>query len=245
MLSRKLTKRILSIAGATIILGTFLAKDWRKDKLKELADSINTAENTYIIRMSNSKIYAEIKDVMSELTGFEDEYDKDHHRDSNNSRSTPGAINWGKALVLLRGLVRDNDELVDAVAKLAEKLHSNAHRDELKKLVADNDTLRSQLDEVDRLEDSFANDDRDHSSVLNQHVMSLGQGFDSIETRTNTLVKTILDDSEAERRNDERKYEYWKNIYYALFATGWIISMAGILIGRDEERTVVEELAEG
>ena len=48
-------KRVISIVGATIIFATFLVNDAKRNHLKELADSIEAAENTFIIHADNRR----------------------------------------------------------------------------------------------------------------------------------------------------------------------------------------------
>jgi hypothetical protein len=63
-------KLLISLLGAVIVFGTFLARDTRRDKLKDLVDSIESAENAYLIRMGNRQMYEEIKRFESEFADF-------------------------------------------------------------------------------------------------------------------------------------------------------------------------------
>src|SRR5450432_3418599 len=63
-------RRCLSAGGATIIFVTFLAKDAARDKLKSLIDSIDAAENSFIIRAEQRKAFGELKSFEDDFADF-------------------------------------------------------------------------------------------------------------------------------------------------------------------------------
>src|SRR5882762_5149423 len=63
-------KTLASLLGAFIIFWTFVAKDMRRDKLKDLADSIDSAENAYIIRMDHRKMEEKLRAFTMDFAEF-------------------------------------------------------------------------------------------------------------------------------------------------------------------------------
>ncbi len=61
MWTRKRTKHTLPVLGATIILGTFIAKDARKDKLRELSGALESTRNFYNIQVAELRTLEELK----------------------------------------------------------------------------------------------------------------------------------------------------------------------------------------
>ncbi len=58
--SLKRHHRTISVIGAFIVFGTFLAKDIKRDHLKDLGDAIDSAENAYVVRLDNRRTLSEI-----------------------------------------------------------------------------------------------------------------------------------------------------------------------------------------
>jgi hypothetical protein len=54
-------KRLVAVAGATIIFLTFLVNDAKRENMKELVDSIETAENAFQIQTDSRRTYLEIR----------------------------------------------------------------------------------------------------------------------------------------------------------------------------------------
>jgi hypothetical protein len=68
--------------------------------------------------------------------------------------------------------------------------------------------------------------------------------MDRVSSGTDHLNRVILDDAKREHQSDERMYLVWTQWFYALYLVGWLITMAGILIGGDKEENPIENLAD-
>lgn len=136
-ISLRRLKKVLSVVGATVLLGTFLAKETRKDKLKELADSIDAGENNYIIREQNRTMFAELKRFEAEFVEFR----KDPTRPkpdlsgfgagSGGGWVDPGEVD-SEMLNSIADRRRENQEILDNVIQLANKLSTPSGSDQLK-----------------------------------------------------------------------------------------------------------------
>jgi hypothetical protein len=256
MMSRKLTKKILSVAGATILLGTFIAKDARKDKLKELVDSIDNAESVFIIRNQNRSTQTGIKK-------FEEFVEESFKKLDPNRANKPQDLTMlekspltGRIspLLIAIDISENSSEVLDNISRLADKLPQGSIPDQatLPRIKREADDLEAQVKHLESEEDRFigvsttsferAKDEEDH--LNNQARLLSGKAFE-IEDQVYDLDQTVLKKSEVVRLEEKHRYEEWEKTYYALYGLGWVISMAGILIGGEEEKSVIEELEEG
>jgi hypothetical protein len=124
-ITRRQLKKLLSVVGATVLLGTFLAKETRKDRLKELADSIDVGENSYVIREQNRTMFRELKRFEAEFVEFRKHPTRPEPDLSGFSGSSgggwvfPGEID-SEMLDSIADRWRENQEILDNVIQLAK-----------------------------------------------------------------------------------------------------------------------------
>jgi hypothetical protein len=71
MKSRGKWKRLaISCVGVFIVFASFIVKDVQRDTYKDLLDSIDSAENAFLIRMEDRKLFNEIKGFEAEFEEF-------------------------------------------------------------------------------------------------------------------------------------------------------------------------------
>ena len=261
MILRKHLKKLLSIFGATVILSTFVAKDAGKDKLKELVDSIDTAENAYIMRGENRRNFSEIKRFEAEFEEFRENPTKPKVAMSGGfgggssgsySLADPGEIDW-ETLVSTSTDRADNDELLDNISRLEKKLDdsSGSHDMELAAINDNNDKLKKELEHLVDVARGFEGIKTQvtrparyvESERINSAIYDLPEKMDSIFTGTVKLSKRILDDAERGRKSDEHRFILWTRGYYFLYVVGWITGVIGIAIG-EEKNNVIEAIAD-
>jgi hypothetical protein len=258
-ITRKQLKKLLSIVGATVLLGTFMAKETRKNKLKELADSIDTGENSYVIREQNRTMFAEFKRFEAEFVEF-----RKHPTTPKPDLSGfgvgrgggwvgPGEVDW-EILNSIADHWRENQEILDNVIQLANKLStpSGSDRLELRPINDDNEHIKTELasligerDFVQRIAPKLKQEELvEKADSLNNRIYALLHVMDRVSSGTDHLNRIILDDAEREHQSDERMYLIWTQWFYALYLVGWLITIAGILIGEDKEDNPIESLAD-
>ncbi len=234
------TQKLVSILGATIILGTFVVKEARKDKLKDLIDSVDAAENAYMIRIDDRKNYMALQQLSDVVKDFRAHPTKPVSMSEvgggSSSFEEPTEIDMG----LFESMAEQelsNRELIDTVARLARKLPESRS------------TLR--LDTIYGMDSSFWNDRQNaltranglratppkyvgqKGSVIDemQRLLSMvGTVADDVETES----RKIISDAEEERSADEARYKCWTTIFYFLYGLGWLISVLGIFMGGTE-----------
>jgi hypothetical protein len=242
-------KQLLSLLGATIILVTFIAKDARKDRLKELGDSIQNAENAYLIRASERRAYQELRDFE---TGFWDSWEGIHGKPTIVSDHD---IHY-RLLTLAMNSADETKSRLDELDRLNNKLPNGgkaqlvtAIRKECADILQSGTQLMGEIDKAQgrgssvpsptaaKLSTSFVDES-------NKRISHLYDKSDSVDGETDKANTEIWRLAENDLRTVEQRYEYWNYIYYVLYAVGWIITLLGTLIGQPEEKSVLEQLEE-
>jgi hypothetical protein len=258
-ITRKQLKKLLSVVGATVLLGTFLAKETRKDKLKELADSIDAGENSYIIREQNRTMFAELKRFEAEFVEFRKHPTRPKPDLSGFGGGSgggwvgPGEVD-SEVLNSIADHWRENQEILGNVVQLANKLSTPSGSDllDLGPINADNEHLKTELvsitgenDFLRKIAPKLAHEELvEKADSLNKQIYALFDVMDRVNSGTDHLNRIILDDAEREHRSDERMYLVWTQRFYALYLVGWLITVAGILIGEDKEDNQIESLVD-
>jgi hypothetical protein len=247
--TRKDIKMMLSITGATMLLGTFIVKDVREDKAKELVASINTAENVFISRTAERRIYDQMKQFESEFLDYRENPSKpDKWGDWDDRKPRPGEldVNTLEAVGIRK---RINDEVLDDVVRLAEKLPDNvtSHKAEALDLEKSNEKLTKDIESMDELSHKLKMNDKAEIEQLNTVAHNNWETIEDIEHRTDKLSKAILKDAVAIRKKSEVSYNRLKVAYAIVFTFGWIISVFGIFLEGEEQKPkpLVEKLLEG
>jgi hypothetical protein len=254
MITRKHLKKVLSTVGATVLLGTFLAKETRKDQLKELIDSIDTAETSYIMRVENRRTFAELTRFEQSFNKFKQNPTKPQHDDfgggsGDSSWPAQGEIDND----VFKSVVEDwgeNEQVLDNVNRLAAKLPQSsaldliAIRDEDNKVSSELATLAVETGNFERNPGMSSKERSANADTLNKRIYAAAGAMEPIDSGTKKISQKILDMAEAERQSDEHKYKIWSVGFYVLYFLGWSIGVAGILLGDDEkDDNPIEELA--
>ena len=118
MLVLKKHHRLISVAGALILFVTFLAKDAKRDRLKELGDSIDSAENAFIIRAENKRMY----EALQTLGRNFDDFRRNPWKKGAGGSGRPPWWNWTFELAE----ARDGIKRVDNEERSSEEVLDNA-----------------------------------------------------------------------------------------------------------------------
>jgi methyl-accepting chemotaxis protein len=252
---------VWAIVGATVILGTFLVKDVKSDSLKDLIDSIDSAENTYLIRTENHRNLRELKAYKKEFEEFRQHLKKPvvHGTNANSSNLNdfdPDTSNNSEskdfdlaALSLAREEQTANNELLDDLIRLAEKLPEGPRKEELNALDHKNWAIkisieviwRSMTDPPKSVIDQAAN-----IKSINQELYDESKTIEQTSTEIDSLSETILETAEAERKDDEFFFAIWTRVFYGLYLIGWTIGIIAILKGEGEDKKedLLEQITE-
>ena len=250
------TKRVVSVSGATIIFVTFLVNDAKREDLKGLVDSIESAENAYEIRTDNRRNYLEIKQFerdFAESRGL-------HPLAQIASRYGVGPVGLSTVTFdilpssttkidweTLNGMEADSSsvhELIDNIARLANRLpKSSARTAALTSIETEERDIEEKWRQAYYDADAFEGKTDTKEGLakvepLNLRIAEVATTFAKHSENVNKASTNILTEAENERETTERNYKWWTIVFYILYALGWAVAVAGIIIGADENKVI-------
>jgi hypothetical protein len=257
--TRRTVRKVISLAGAVIIFATFVAKDMRRDKLKDLIDSIEYAENGYLLRMGQRQTYSEILRIENAFAEFrkhptspfvapvgrEDVFSPSVKGPSDSEVSEGGKIDYAQKRNL-RVEETSNDELLDNLIGLANRLpEAGEHRKNLADLDQDRHQYYEQSYawefELSRQELEPILQSKGGNLALNDEIYLVLAHQEQITEKLYGIATAILPEAAKERQKAEHAYEKWTRFTYILYGVGFILGMIGILMG-DEENSAIENI---
>jgi hypothetical protein len=247
-------KRLVALAGATVIFLTFLVNDAKRENMKELVDSIETAENAFQILTDSRRTYLEIKKFeqdFAESRGQHPLKKPASHFDTVSGVQfdawvSKNEIDWSTIDVIEDDLPLV-DELLAHIAKLATRLPEGGQRlATLASLKAENSDLKKKWNDgfagADELEgNTDSKEGFAKIEPLNLKIDALGQEFANHSNNVEKASHSILEEADKERATTEENYRFWTIVFRILYVFGWAVGVVGILIGANED-TVVEGL---
>jgi hypothetical protein len=84
-----------------------------------------------------------------------------------------------------------------------------------------------------------------YTRAINERIRAFSDQVILLSSDVQTHAEEVRGEAEQERIYDEEQTKRWTTIYYALFAFGWVVTLASIFIGEPEEKDLVQELARG
>ena len=245
-LTRKGLKKPLSLFGATIILATFIAKDARTAKLKELGDSLEVAQNKFDIETQERKTYnavrlldREIYDQLALLHRRFDQLDGYSPKLMSNEHPFPcQMLNHSLADLLER---QGDFQYVSALVRtFPDTIKKQYDVVTVKQQFA---ATRTKLDlAMSRCPDSGS--DPPVTPPTLDEAMDVDKSLVTLETTSNDMYSKVLADATAQHDIAEKRAKHWTIVYYILYAIGWLVTVAGILLGEDDDKSVIEESEE-
>ncbi len=249
-------RRVISVVGATVILGTFLVKDVKRDNLKDLVGSIDAAENTYLVRKENRRNYDEVKRFEREFAEFREHPTTPRtssqfgggSSSSSYSYAADGEVDW-ESFNATDAEQTANNELLDNVVRLGEKVSRGPGKKDIEDNYAKNQMFSAEMRDIWVLGWDLQRSGKEHVKEikdLNRRIYDQAHKIDEISDATDKLNLTILQTAENERKKDEFWFFVWTWIFYGLYLVGWTIGVAGVLMGDggDKKDDVVEEITD-
>jgi hypothetical protein len=245
---------LISLSGAVIIFLTFLAKEARRDKLKELIDSIEAAESSYLMHMGNRQTLQEIKRFENEFAEFRENPTKPVSRKEPAYSSSEEEVDEIETidydtLYRLRAEEIESDDLFDGIVRLANKLPDAAEQENVLRAAEKDinqfwtkwEAIRQKIIDVEKMPNK-----QEHAQAathLNNEIFEIFKIKNSISEKLDSVSGIILRESEKERRNAEHDYQVWTSATYGLYGIGFIVGVGGILMSGEGE-SVIESIEE-
>jgi hypothetical protein len=221
--------RLLIFVGALIVFVTFLVKEGLRERLKDLVDSIDTAQSVFVAERENQQMSQRLAEIyrISVVS-----YDNMHNPAPQPGEAYP--ITIATIMSHYQGAYDAEQRLeseLNAVDRLLEKMPTDQNRE--KKL---ND-VQTQFKAVQKNDEGFRNTPSPHSTSelkenLNSAVSLEHQAWDT-ETAIQNLSLSILKDSGEVKKRDETYFKIATWGSYLLYCLGWGLGLIGKLFGFD------------
>lgn len=225
---------LLIILGSLIIVATFIVKDVLRDQVKDVADSINAAENLYLIRDSNLELHEEIDEVDDNVSKGRIEVlrslptkQKDVDVIKKPEWSADFSRNSQRLLRIENEMGLEEDNLARLVLKAPPKPD---HMTQFAELYKQWDTLRIKILEGDR--DELNAKYFDSKAVYNRSVKTYSDVW-LLSQRLHLIGSMILDDAHETKERNERLVNIFTPVSYGLFGLGALLTVLSKLFGVD------------
>jgi len=220
--------RLLMFIGALIVFGTFVLKDALREQLKDLVDSISGSENLFLLRGDSAQIMRSFDALNAKMDAerFFDEPAK--------SRLVASPTLVELSIWHLEPSVNRDKATLDYASAMLEKLPKRDTRD----IIAKIDAARSNLnlyshgvtDLASKVWTIHSKDDPASVAVLRQ-ASTLADDQANIYLEISHTEEAVLDRAREKAQYYERRYMVYTWISYVLYGIGWLLGLAGRLVG--------------
>lgn len=214
--------RLLTFVGALIVFGTFVVKDALREQLKDLVDSIDSAQSTYVVRMDISRIELYVKSL--------------------NRYVRYGSSSQGETKIAqTESLKRDIDDLVGMtqylaaqvgnINRLAQKLGSANKKEvtnSIESINKQHEDLRASVTDYVRLAE---NNDQSRLSEMSSKIDASWHTAETLVTSTPQFAFNLLTSAREVSKRQEERYRFYTWASYFLYALGWSLGLIGRLVG--------------
>ncbi|HXM22616.1 MAG TPA: hypothetical protein VN948_15270 [Terriglobales bacterium] len=228
-------RRLLPVIGATIVLATFVVKDAWRENLKDLVDSIENAQNVFLIRDDS-------KAVTSQLRVIEQKIDRIEQVSTLTTKDPFTGIAVNSQMMIFRELQDNIGTDLDNTARLMDKVPGQeANRnteEELKKgLVSARESFRQSGVTIARLTPTITPDGvfpAEARQAIFDASADLSNKTNDLWTRTHNLSATVLKEAASELQVEERNFTWVKIASYILYVLGWTLTLFGKMFGIED-----------
>lgn len=228
--------KIMTLIGAGIVLATFVMKDIMNEKLKDINDSLGSAEafyltQTYSIFIQDDLVYIK-QEVDLALAALQSNGNNQIEGPEQSLLTKDQAGNDHLNVVI---------EYVRNLASLIGKLPQEADKAEQASLLLvrctqlsiERESMHNRLPE---LLSAFNKNPKDPQAFAKlaefaKEAEPIPGKIQSIMDDATKLTKSVVSDLAAKKKEGERNYERTSILSYVLFALGWIIGLVGQLLG--------------
>jgi flagellin-like hook-associated protein FlgL len=228
--------RIMTFVGAGIVLATFVVKDIMREKLKDINDSLGSAEAFYLTQTYNIFIQDDIVYIKQEvdlaLSALQINGKNQLEGSEQMLRTKAQAGNDHLNVVI---------EYVRTLAGLIEKLPQETSKsDEANRLLAQCTQLSTEMKSLQNrlptLLSAINQNPKDPQAFAElaefvKETEPIPVKTQSIMDEAKKLTQSVVSDLARKKKESERNYERTNILSYILFAMGWITGLAGQLLG--------------
>jgi len=244
---RKWINVLITVLGALIVFFTFVVKESKVDKLKELAGLIDRSQDAYLIRSDVIAANNRIQDLREELEALRIRFDNPGYakhgfviRNQDDIDMMDDEVNSKERLVLesARVSLESIDRLVE---KLPQDAQQNASAAKLRAYLDDADQETKNYQQFSLLRDTGKKKEaavlkKTIDSEVNEIKKKKAQFQLPIENEIENFRSNVVKRADAVRKSDEESLRNWQFWGYFLYGLGWTIGLAGHWFGVEGAR---------
>lgn len=202
------------LVGALIVFITFLVRDAQRERVKEFADTLSNAENTFVLRNSLDEVKGAITASRTVFLASAPRNKVTRH------------IEDMQMVAVASYRFADVASEVATVDLFADRVGDTAAPHKLTELSAQLAALNDRIEALGKVADSriFAKAEIDEWSNITDACLDL-------TTQLNKIESDAVNRAEELRREAERKYRVYTTAGNALYVIGWGLAFIGRIFG--------------
>jgi hypothetical protein len=213
--------KLLTIVGALIVFIMYVVKDTQKEKIRDLADEINSAESVFVVSTSLDDVRMKLAYSTFETTnliGFSVK------RESKNVMLVHEVD--GGLVGLMTSSLQEADHLVEIVSRLAERIDDREAVIALGKLKHEIGPLWPRIEALNKLSDQrpFQN-----KEILESIELADSSGL--LWQKASFIKVDVFKHAEGKRKKTEDDYKFYTTLSHVLYFVGWSLALVGHFFG--------------
>jgi endonuclease IV len=203
----------ISIFGALLVFVTFVSKEAKREGLKELIDSLNATESSFLTRSDIADIRHQVNLLESDVTELSNKLDP-------KERKGIDKILHSKEFEFST-IELECSDLFERIQHLNSQLpNSSLHQEEL-------DDLKDAMDRHEKdIASAMQANQENFESEIRDYILFFAHLHD--------VAYNILKEAEKEKAIEEHRYKIWTWTSYILYTVGWLLALAGRLFGAED-----------
>jgi hypothetical protein len=223
--------KLFTFLGASIVLLTFAVKEGWRESVKDLAETVDSAQNIYTLRADGLATASQLNGLTSEVEAIRAKVE-----DNQFGMTLPG-IN--RSMLLYSGQLHQLEASTDNLSRLNEKL---ATKEPFQPRMTD---IQSQIEteQVAFREIGVATvrvapkaDERgtlptEDARAISKQIFDFSAKLVLLDREIATLTSDILANAQSEYENREKSFRRATWLSYFLYGAGWLLGLFGRLTG--------------
>jgi hypothetical protein len=218
---------LVTFIGAIIIFFTFIIKEGLREQLKDLVNSTDAAQATFLIRAENHRTWREVIDLRDAFTEVWSQQP--------NSETSVKAID-ARLETILSSLYQYHFSLQNA-ASLLERLPKRSRRGSAQVFNVAASGLRNLEKQVESFRQKIKTGQISDSDQ-NQTATEIADSTSNLGKTIRTLEESTFEEAMHEKEVQESHFKIYTWTSYFLYALGWGLGLTARLL--NEDRSEVE-----
>ena len=209
-------RRLLLFIGASIALSIFVVKDEIRQDLKDLTDSINTAENVFMVRSDSREVIIQVARIQQLLEG------------------KPSWTGLASSEAYYRSLTAQLDSTLHLLAKVPHG--GEFDREAIDLMAKRNQWMADSLRPMAPISEGPVVRDEAEEKAEKALGQKLWNDAFLLDGQVQSFGSSVVDMARKVEAHEEHLYRISKYASYTLYSLGWLVGLIGTLFGGEDMR---------